>query len=393
MARFFRRTKTDADTTDIDLPDSGASAPTRTPAPRSRSRARVSTDTSADGARNADSEAAPARRAPARKRAPRARPRHHRRPTQQRRPHRQRRDTPAPPPAAVADRAAAAVAVVPPPTPPATQTPATAPQSQTKPPSPPPPASAPPPARARPRPPPRPSRPGHRQRPRRRPRPRTGDAEADFVALIKHQTALLEQQTRLLQSLVDGAGASAASGDVSLKLRMALFVDVPNILYAAERSGVTVDWEKVQAFLGRGRTLVRSIAYAPISDDPDVRRDMERFVLPFLDKDYRIVTKPLKRFSGGAVKAKLRRRTRHRHPHHGPDRLDVIGLISGDGDFRRLVEIVSARGVRVEVVAFGHSTLQRHPRSRRPLHRHRRLRPGIMRKQLTAGRRGAEANG
>ena len=29
---------------------------------------------------------------------------------------------------------------------------------------------------------------------------------------------------------------------------------------------------------------------------------------------------------------------------------------SGDGDFRRLVEIVASRGVRVEVVAFGQST-------------------------------------
>ena len=352
MARFFRRTKTDADTTDIDLPDSGASAPTRTPAPRSRSRARVSTDTSADGARNADSEAAPARRAPARKRAP-ARARattddppssddhtdsaetpsaapSHRRGSRGGR-GRSRATTDAPSDADTSDSAP-----VPDKAPksaparkraPARKSAAKAPTASIE--------TGPPPETA--------------------PAAATGDAEADFVALIKHQTALLEQQTRLLQSLVDGAGASAASGDVSLKPRMALFVDVPNILYAAERSGVTVDWEKVQAFLGRGRTLVRSIAYAPISDDPDVRRDMERFVLPFLDKDYRIVTKPLKRFSGGAVKANFDVELAIDILTMA-DRLDVIGLISGDGDFRRLVEIVSARGVRVEVVAFGHST-------------------------------------
>jgi uncharacterized LabA/DUF88 family protein len=34
------------------------------------------------------------------------------------------------------------------------------------------------------------------------------------------------------------------------------------------------------------------------------------------------------------------------------DRLDVVVLMSGDGDFRRLVEMISSRGVRVEVVAF-----------------------------------------
>ena len=172
---------------------------------------------------------------------------------------------------------------------------------------------------------------------------------------MQRQTNLLEQQTRLLQSLVAAQGGPSASGEVGIKPRMALFVDVPNILYAAERSGVTVDWEKVQAFLGQGRTLVRSIAYAPISDDPEARREMERFVLPFLDKDYRIVTKPLKRFSGGSVKANFDVELAIDILTMA-DRLDVIALISGDGDFRRLVEIVSARGVRVEVVAFGHST-------------------------------------
>ena len=34
------------------------------------------------------------------------------------------------------------------------------------------------------------------------------------------------------------------------------------------------------------------------------------------------------------------------------DRLDVVVLMSGDGDFRRLVELIASRGVRVEVVAF-----------------------------------------
>jgi uncharacterized LabA/DUF88 family protein len=40
------------------------------------------------------------------------------------------------------------------------------------------------------------------------------------------------------------------------------------------------------------------------------------------------------------------------------DRLDVVVLMSGDGDFRRVVELVASRGVRVEVVAFGESVAQ-----------------------------------
>ena len=38
------------------------------------------------------------------------------------------------------------------------------------------------------------------------------------------------------------------------------------------------------------------------------------------------------------------------------DRLDVVALVSGDGDFRRVAEMVGNQGVRVEVMAFGNST-------------------------------------
>ena len=38
------------------------------------------------------------------------------------------------------------------------------------------------------------------------------------------------------------------------------------------------------------------------------------------------------------------------------DRLDVLILVSGDGDFQRLVELAQSHGVRVEVAAVGAST-------------------------------------
>ena len=38
------------------------------------------------------------------------------------------------------------------------------------------------------------------------------------------------------------------------------------------------------------------------------------------------------------------------------DRLDIVCLVSGDGDFQRLVEVLQSKGVRVEVVAVGSST-------------------------------------
>lgn len=204
------------------------------------------------------------------------------------------------------------------------------------------------------------------------PAPTAESEDLQALTLLQRQATLVEQQTELLKSLVEAQRRTAvalesgvASGGnmsrdgsgeaLEVKPRLAIFVDVPNILYAAERAGVTVDWTKVANFFSRGRTLMRAIAYAPISDDPGANREAERFVLPFLDKDYRIVTKPLKRFTGGAVKANFDVELAIDILTMA-DRLDVIALVSGDGDFRRLVEIVGSRGVRVEVMAFGAST-------------------------------------
>jgi uncharacterized LabA/DUF88 family protein len=38
------------------------------------------------------------------------------------------------------------------------------------------------------------------------------------------------------------------------------------------------------------------------------------------------------------------------------ENFDVVVLVTGDGDFKRLVEVVQQRGVRVEIIGFGAST-------------------------------------
>jgi uncharacterized LabA/DUF88 family protein len=100
---------------------------------------------------------------------------------------------------------------------------------------------------------------------------------------------------------------------------------------------------------------VRAIAYCPVHDDPGVSIETQRFVEPFLDRGYKIVTKPLKRFQDGSVKANVDIELAL-DVIEMLDRLDVVCLISGDGDFQRLVEVVQAKGIRVEVIAVGTST-------------------------------------
>ena len=74
-----------------------------------------------------------------------------------------------------------------------------------------------------------------------------------------------------------------------------------------------------------------------------------------MGKGFRVVTKPLKRFADGSIKANVDIEMAL-DIMEMLDRLDVVCLVSGDGDFQRLVEVVQMKGVRVEVVGVGTST-------------------------------------
>lgn len=173
--------------------------------------------------------------------------------------------------------------------------------------------------------------------------------------LLQRQTALLKTMEQAMTSLLRRGGGGAAGGAITAQQRVAVFVDVPNIVYAADRIGVEIDWGKVLTFLTRNRQLVRATAYAPVTDDPRQRMEMQRFVQPFYNLPYRILTKPLKRFGNGEIKANFDVELAI-DVITMADRLDVVCLVSGDGDFRRMVELAQVKGARVEVLAFSSST-------------------------------------
>jgi uncharacterized LabA/DUF88 family protein len=204
--------------------------------------------------------------------------------------------------------------------------------------------------------------------PLHRPRPepsRAAPALSPLEALVARQNVILDQliqrqmaTSKSLEQTLTAIERRLSGTDlsrVSAMPRLAVFVDVPNIMYAAERYSVQVDFGKLLEYVSRGRTLIRASAYAPISDDPSLRLELQRFVQPFVSHGYRIVTKPLKRFADGSIKANFDVELAMDILTMS-DRLDIVSLVSGDGDFRRLVEIVASKGVRVEVVAFAQST-------------------------------------
>ncbi len=176
-----------------------------------------------------------------------------------------------------------------------------------------------------------------------------------FEEFTHQQTQALREIQRAAGNATRGGGAAAGAATAIGLPKVAIFLDVPNLIYAAEQVGVRVHFGKLLDFLTEGRQLVRATAYAPITDDPMTRFESQRFVQPVLGNGYKIVTKPWKRFADGGMKANFDIELAVDILTMS-DRLDVVVLLSGDGDFRRVCELVESKGVRVEVVAFAAST-------------------------------------
>ena len=176
--------------------------------------------------------------------------------------------------------------------------------------------------------------------------------------------ALVDEVRALRTAIEAQAEAIATLGEThertSRRLRLGIFVDVPNLIYGAERGegvdeGSTVHMGKLLGYLSDGRELIRATAYSPVSDDPAEPVERQRFVAPFVPHDYRIVTKPMKRFADGSVKGNFDVEMALDMVTMA-DRLDIVVVVSGDADFARAVELLQGKGVRVEVVAFSGST-------------------------------------
>lgn len=184
--------------------------------------------------------------------------------------------------------------------------------------------------------------------------PSTGlpDGTASEIARLR---ALVEAQRITLAELKAGMLTLAQQVDKSgHRPRLAVFVDVPNLMYGVE-NGRTVHMGRLLDMLREGRELVRATAYCPISDDPREPVQQQKFVAPFVPFDYRIVTKPLKRFADGSIKGNFDVEMAIDMVHIS-ERVDIIAIVSGDADFARAVESVQGEGVHVEVVAFLGST-------------------------------------
>ncbi len=131
-----------------------------------------------------------------------------------------------------------------------------------------------------------------------------------------------------------------------------VFVDVSNLFYSAKSAGVEVNYCRLLEHAVAGRDLIRASAYTGV--DPE-NPNQRKFIDFLRANGYKVLCKDIHKYEGGRIKANL-------DIEIAVDimllseNLDVVVLVSGDGDFVRLVEAVQLRGVRCEVVGFGIST-------------------------------------
>ena len=135
--------------------------------------------------------------------------------------------------------------------------------------------------------------------------------------------------------------------------RVALFIDGANLYSAARALGLELDFRKMLDGFRDQAELVRAHYYTAVVEGEEFSA-----VRPLVDwlgyNGFSVVTKPAKRFTDlqghsrikGNMDIEIAVDMLEMAPH-----LDHAVLFSGDGDFRRLVQAVQGKGVRVTVVS------------------------------------------
>ena len=135
--------------------------------------------------------------------------------------------------------------------------------------------------------------------------------------------------------------------------KIAIFIDGANLYAAARGLGFDIDYKRLlDLFASKGR-LMRAFYYTALIEDQEY--SPLRPLVDWLDYNgYTMVTKPTKEYTDAMGRRKIKGNmdielaidVLEMSAH-----LDHVVLFSGDGDFRRLVEAVQRRGVRVSVVS------------------------------------------
>ena len=139
---------------------------------------------------------------------------------------------------------------------------------------------------------------------------------------------------------------------IHMHQRLAVYVDVQNMFYSAKALYQRkLNFESLLRKVVAGRELVRAIAY--IVQAPDV--DQSGFINFLHQIGFEVKSKELKVRPDGSAKGDWDMGIAI-DTLSMSERIDVMALVSGDGDFCELVRHLKAKGLRCEVYAFPEST-------------------------------------
>src|ERR1700679_2268338 len=128
--------------------------------------------------------------------------------------------------------------------------------------------------------------------------------------------------------------------------KLALFIDGANLYGAAKGLQFDIDYKRLLELFARKGTLVRAFYYTAIIENEEF--SPLRPLVDWLDYNgFQVVTKPAKEF----IDSQGRRRVKGNMDielaidvMEMAEQVDHIVILSGDGDFRRLVAAAQARG-------------------------------------------------
>jgi uncharacterized LabA/DUF88 family protein len=135
--------------------------------------------------------------------------------------------------------------------------------------------------------------------------------------------------------------------------RVALFIDGANLYSASRNLGFDVDFRNLLEYFRKRTHVIRAYYYSAVLETEEYSP-----LKPLTDwlayNGYTLVTKPAKEFTDGngrrRVKGNMDIEVAVDMLELAP-RIDHAVLFSGDSDFRRLVEAVQRKGVRVSVIS------------------------------------------
>lgn len=182
------------------------------------------------------------------------------------------------------------------------------------------------------------------------------EPQGDLALLLRGFEDIQQRNTERILGALRQVGGSDAGAQRSLNVteRIGVFVDVPNLVYAARYLNRWIDFGRLLERLLSGRRLIRAHAYSPTDPDPSAE---QQFLTPVKSQGFRLTTKNYRTFASGAKKADM-----------DLDlcmdvvrlvvakAIDCLVLCSGDGDFLPLLDFCADNGVRVEVASFVEAT-------------------------------------